>query len=382
MQGQTSSSAGTYPLAARAARPEGTRIRVRDLEIGGREFAVIAGPCSVESSAQVHHIVGAVAGAGAAAFRAGAYKPRSSPYAFQGLGADGLRILDEVARPVLPVVSEVMDAAQMAEAAAAVDVIQIGARNMHNTTLLRAAAASGRPVLLKRGLAATVEELLLAAEYILVHGNPDVILCERGIRSFDKATRNTTDLASVALLKRLTHLPVLLDPSHATGRADLVAPMAAAALAAGADGLLIEVHHEPRRSWSDADQALGCEDFDALMRDLTARAPLFGRMIRMPEAPGAEALTRCRLAIDAIDDALVALLADRVRVARTTAGLKQSLSLPIHAPDRERDVLDRLDRLDTTLPPDARRQIFRAIMEATLAAEHAMGAPADAAVHH
>lgn len=309
------------PLAARGANPAGTRVRVRDVEVGGSEFVVIAGPCSVESAAQVARVLEGVAGAGAALFRAGAYKPRTSPYAFQGLGAEGLRILDAHVRPRLPVVSEVLDTAAMAAAAAQLDVIQIGARNMHNTALLRAAAAGGRPVLLKRGLAATVDEWLLAAEYILAHGNPDVILCERGIRSFDTTTRNTADLAAVALLKRVTHLPVLVDPSHATGRADLVPPVAQAALAAGADGLLIEVHHEPAASWSDADQAISCEAFDRLMLDLAAMAPLVGRFVRVPDSPAAEALRRCRATIGAIDDALRALGEDRKRLARAAERL-------------------------------------------------------------
>jgi len=241
---------------------------VRDVEIGGREFVVIAGPCSVETREQIDQIAGRVGCAGAALFRAGAFKPRTSPYAFQGLGAEGLAMLAEAVSPALPVVTEALDAEQLERIAGTADVVQIGARNMHNTSLLCAAAACGRPVLLKRGFAATIDELLLAAEYLLAHGNPHVLLCERGIRTFERATRNTADLASVALLKRLTHLPVLVDPSHATGRADLVAPVAHAALAVGADGVMIEVHHQPARSWSDADQAIDCDAFDDLMRSL------------------------------------------------------------------------------------------------------------------
>ena len=255
-----------WPLAQRAERAS-TTVHVRDVEIGGREFVAIAGPCSVETREQIGEIAGRVGRAGAALFRAGAFKPRTSPYAFQGLGADGLAMLAETVRPALPVVTEALDADQLERVADTADVVQIGARNMHNTSLLRAAAACGRPVLLKRGFAATIDELLLAAEYLLAHGNPRVLLCERGIRTFERATRNTADLASVALLKRLTHLPVLVDPSHATGRAELVAPVAHAALAVGADGVMIEVHHQPARSWSDADQAIDCDAFD----DLDAR---------------------------------------------------------------------------------------------------------------
>ena len=293
MEGLAVNTAGevAWPLASRGDRAD-THVRVRDIVIGGPEFVVIAGPCSVETREQVDEIATRVGRAGAALFRAGAFKPRTSPYAFQGLGDEGLAILAETASPVLPVVSEALDAEQLARVAATAAVVQIGARNMHNTSLLRAVAACRRAVLLKRGFAATIDELLLAAEYILAHGNPHVILCERGIRTFERATRNTADLASVALLKRLTHLPVLVDPSHATGRADLVAPVARAALAVGADGLIVEVHHEPSRSWSDADQAISCDEFDDLMRALSVQAPLFGRTMRSPVAADAASLRR------------------------------------------------------------------------------------------
>jgi 3-deoxy-7-phosphoheptulonate synthase len=311
-----------YRLAARGPSDPTTRVRIRDVVIGAAEFVVIAGPCSVETSDQVRRIVEPVARSGAALFRAGAYKPRTSPYAFQGLGDEGLAILADVASPVLPIVSEALDSAQLQAIAARADVVQIGARNMHNTALLRAAAQAGRPVLLKRGFAATVDELLLAAEYILAHGNPHVLLCERGIRSFDRATRNTVDLASVALLKRLTHLPVLVDPSHATGRADLVAPIANAALAVGADGLVVEVHHDPKASWSDPDQALSCEAFDDLMHELAVRAPLFGRSIRSAATTDDAALHRCRRTLDAIDEALLALHLERVRLFRLVTSVR------------------------------------------------------------
>jgi len=251
--------------------------------------------------------------------------------------------------------------------------VQIGARNMHNTSLLRAVAACGRPVLLKRGFAATIDELLLAAEYILAHGNPHVILCERGIRTFERATRNTADLASVALLKRLTHLPVLVDPSHATGRADLVAPVARAALAVGADGLIVEVHHEPSLSWSDADQAISCDAFDDLMRALSVQAPLFGRTMRSPVAADAASLRRCREVIDGIDAALLALLSERVKVARAAATIKRELQLPLRIPERERDVLRHIAQANGELPVDARLRIFRLVIEETLAAEQVSG---------
>jgi len=322
-----------WPLAHRAGRA-GTTVRVRDVEIGGREFVVIAGPCSVETREQIDQIAGRVGCAGAALFRAGAFKPRTSPYAFQGLGAEGLAMLAEAVSPALPVVTEALDAEQLERVAGTADVVQIGARNMHNTSLLCAAAACGRPVLLKRGFAATIDELLLAAEYLLAHGNPHVLLCERGIRTFERATRNTADLASVALLKRLTHLPVLVDPSHATGRADLVAPVAHAALAVGADGVMIEVHHQPARSWSDADQAIDCDAFDDLMRSLAVRAPLFGRTMRPAVGAVAGALRQCRDVIEGIDEALVALLSERDKMARAADSIARRLATG-HATDRE-----------------------------------------------
>ena len=321
-----------WPLAQRAGRA-GTVVHVRDVEIGGREFVVIAGPCSVETRDQIGQIAGRVGRAGAALFRAGAFKPRTSPYAFQGLGAEGLAMLAEAVSPALPVVTEALDAEQLDRVADSADVVQIGARNMHNTSLLRAAAACGRPVLLKRGFAATIDELLLAAEYLLAHGNPRVLLCERGIRTFERATRNTADLASVALLKRLTHLPVLVDPSHATGRADLVAPVARAALAVGADGVMIEVHHQPAESWSDADQAIGCDAFDDLMRGLAVCAPLFGRTMRPAVGADAGALRQCRDVIEGIDEALVALLSERDKVARAADAIARRLATG-HVSDR------------------------------------------------
>ena len=330
-----------WPLAQRAGRAA-TIVRVRDVGIGGAEFVVIAGPCSVETREQIGEIAARVGRAGAAMFRAGAFKPRTSPYAFQGLGAGGLALLAETVSPALPVVTEALDAAQLERVAGAADVVQIGARNMHNTSLLCAAAGCGRPVLLKRGFAATIEELLLAAEYLLAHGNPHVILCERGIRTFERATRNTADLASVALLKRLTHLPVLVDPSHATGRADLVAPVAHAALAAGADGLMIEVHHQPAQSWSDADQAISCDAFDDLMRALAVRAPLFGRTVRPAAGADAGALRQCRDVIEGIDEALVALLSERDKVARAADAIARRLATgQIRERESEREEVSR-----------------------------------------
>jgi 3-deoxy-7-phosphoheptulonate synthase len=267
-------------LVLRAEHPQDTKVSIGPVEIGGAAFVVIAGPCAVEGAAQVAEVAGLVAGAGAAMLRGGIYKPRTSPYAFQGLGDEGLPMLREAGkRQGLPVVAEVLEASQIATFGEQVDLIQVGARNMQNFSLLRALGKSRRPVLLKRGISATVEEWLLAAEYLLAEGNKDVILCERGIRTFETATRNTLDLSAVALAKRWTHLPVLVDPSHATGLRDLVIPMSLAAAAAGADGLLVEVHPHPEEALSDGFQALTPALFRELMTRLTPVLAAVGRRL-------------------------------------------------------------------------------------------------------
>jgi 3-deoxy-7-phosphoheptulonate synthase len=246
-----------YQLASRALHPDKTTIQVGDVTIGGAQPVVIAGPCAVESKAQILEAARAAKTAGAQMLRGGAFKPRTSPYSFQGLGLPGLRALTQAGRETgLPVVTEVMEPGLVATVAEYADVLQVGSRNMQNFPLLRAVGQVQRPVLLKRGFAATIEEWLLAAEYILLEGNTQVILCERGVRGFDPNTRNLLDLSAVPLLAQLTHLPVLVDPSHATGRADLVVPMGVAAIAAGADGLLVEMHPRPDAALSDAEQAI------------------------------------------------------------------------------------------------------------------------------
>ncbi len=258
-----------YPLASRALHPAKTVVRVGDALIGGGEPVVIAGPCSVETEEQIHEAAQAARAAGAQLLRGGAFKPRTSPYSFLGLGLDGLRLLAQAGQAAgLPVVTEVMEPGMVASVAEFADVLQVGSRNMQNFPLLREVGRSARPVLLKRGFAATIDEWLLAAEYILIEGNSQVILCERGLRSFDPQTRNLLDLTCVPLLQGLTHLPILVDPSHGTGRSDLVVPMGVAAIAAGADGLIVEMHPHPDQALSDADQAITP---DAL-RTLVARA--------------------------------------------------------------------------------------------------------------
>jgi len=270
-----------YKLASRAFRPEGTVVELaHGVRIGGAEVVVAAGPCAVESAEQINLIAERVARTGAKLLRGGAFKPRTSPYTFQGLGEQGLRLLRQAAdKNKLLVVSEVMDPSQIALMLPYVDVLQVGARNMQNYHLLRALGEVTKPVLLKRGMSATLEELLLSAEYIMSGGNYNVILCERGIRTFETYTRNTLDIAAIPVIKKLSHLPILADPSHGTGRRDKVSPMARAAVAAGADGLLIEVHHDPEHALSDGAQSLYPDQFAQLMAELRIIAPAVGRRI-------------------------------------------------------------------------------------------------------
>jgi 3-deoxy-7-phosphoheptulonate synthase len=275
-----------YRMVAREWRPEPTVVRLPGgLTIGGAELLVIAGPCSVESEAQILSAARAVRRAGAAALRAGAFKPRTSPYAFQGLGASALRLLSLAREETgLLIVTEAMDEAGLDEVAPVADIVQIGARNMQNFTLLKAAGRAGKPVLLKRGPAASLTDLLLSAEYVLTEGNPNVILCERGIRGFDGAARNLFDLNAIPAVKSLSHLPIIADPSHGTGRRTMVPPMARAAVAAGADGLLIEVHPQPDEALSDGAQSLYPEQFELLMEELQGIAAAIGRSVAAPRA--------------------------------------------------------------------------------------------------
>jgi 3-deoxy-7-phosphoheptulonate synthase len=269
-----------YKLASRTFKPEDTVFPVGDVRIGGDEVIVMAGPCSAEDEAQVNSTAAAIKRAGAKVLRGGAFKPRSSPYSFQGLGEEGLRLLRAAASAHdLKLVTEVMDISQIGLIDRYADMFQVGARNMQNFTLLRELGRTRKPILLKRGISATVEEWLLSAEYVLAGGNTEVILCERGIRTFETATRNTLDISAIPIVKQLSHLPVFVDPSHGTGRRDKVAPMARAAVAAGADGLLIEVHCDPDHALSDGAQSLFPGQFDRLMAELRIIAPAIGRGI-------------------------------------------------------------------------------------------------------
>jgi 3-deoxy-7-phosphoheptulonate synthase len=269
-----------YKLASRTFKPENTIITIGDVRIGGDEVVVMAGPCSAETDEQVETTTAAVKRAGAKVLRGGAFKPRSSPYSFQGLGEQGLRMLRAAAdRHNLKLITEVMDISQLELIERYAHILQVGARNMQNYTLLRELGRARTPVLLKRGISATIEEWLLSAEYILAGGNMSVMLCERGIRTFESYTRNTFDISAIPVIQKLSHLPILADPSHGTGRRDQVAPMARAAVAAGADGLLIEVHCDPDHALSDGAQSLHPPQFDRLMAELRIIAPAIGRGI-------------------------------------------------------------------------------------------------------
>ena len=270
-----------YKLAGRGFRPEGTRIKFANgLVVGGEEIVVMAGPCSVESRDQIRLSAQQVAAAGGQFLRGGAFKPRSSPYSFQGMGIEGLKILREAADEYgLLVITEVMEIAQIEPMLEYIDCFQVGARNMQNFNLLRELGHVRKPVCLKRGIAATIEEVLLSAEYILSGGNYDLMLCERGIRTFETYTRNTMDVSAIPVLKKLSHLPVVADPSHGVGKRDLVPPMALASVAAGADGLLMEMHPNPDKAMSDGAQSLRPEQLDALVAQLRKLAPVVGRKV-------------------------------------------------------------------------------------------------------
>jgi 3-deoxy-7-phosphoheptulonate synthase len=285
-----------FKLASRRMRPEGSIIPLgKGVNVGGTEVVAAGGPCAVESEAQINEIAERVAAAGGKLLRGGAFKPRSSPYSFQGMGEQGLKLMRQAAdRNDLLVVSEVMDPTQIELMLPYVDLLQVGARNMQNYYLLRALGEIQKPILLKRGMSATIEELLLSAEYIMSGGNYNVILCERGIRTFDTYMRNTMDIAAIPVIKSLSHLPVVADPSHGTGRRDKVAAMARAAVAAGADGLLVEVHQDPERALSDGAQSLYPDQFDQMMKEVRAIAPAVGRVIAEAKAkPQQQAAARC-----------------------------------------------------------------------------------------
>lgn len=370
-----------YKLVSRIHHPQMSTIYVAGVPIGPDTFTLIAGPCAVETPQQTLEAAVMAKAAGATLLRGGAYKPRTSPYAFQGLGEAGLKILADVREETgLPVVTEVVDAHDVDLVASYADMLQVGTRNMQNFGLLQAVGQSGKPVMLKRGMQATIEEWLMAAEYILAAGNPNVVMCERGIRSFDPSTRNTLDLAAVPVLRERTHLPVIVDPSHATGHRSLVRPMAVAGAAAGADGLIIEVHPDPPRARSDSEQSLSFPEFGDLMDDLRRfeylRQPAAASITAQAIMPGD--LARLRGRIDDVDARLAALVEER---AQLSVAVQQTRSEGDHGHDvgRERALLERAAASDgSVLTSDEREQVYGAIIRAARSAQRRQAA-ADAA---
>ena len=359
-----------YKLASIQEPGERTRVRVGTLEIGlGTELVVMAGPCAIESREQLMETARCVRREGARILRGGAYKPRTSPYSFQGLGVAALELLAEAREATgMPVISEVIDTGDVEAFDEHVDILQVGARNMQNFALLRAVGQSRHPVLLKRGLSSTIEEWLLAAEYVLAAGNPNVILCERGIRTFETATRNTLDLSAVPVLRQKTHLPIVIDPSHGTGARALVGPMALAGAAVGADGLLIEVHPDPPAALSDGDQSLSFDEFGTLMDELRRlqfvrgagdeRAPL-------PERPApASGIDELRDRIDEVDTRLADLLQERAALALDVQ-LHRGPHAHGHDVRRERDLLERAATADGPMSPVELTMVFDAVLRAS-----------------
>jgi 3-deoxy-7-phosphoheptulonate synthase len=365
-----------YKLASIEHHPERTRVRVGEVSVGnGGGLVVMAGPCAVESRDQMLQTAHSVRREGARILRGGAFKPRSSPYSFQGMGMPALELLAEArAETGLPVVSEVVDASQVEAFDEHVDLLQVGARNMHNFTLLRAVGQSSKPVLLKRGLSATIDEWLLAAEYVLSSGNPNVILCERGIRTFETATRNTLDLSAVPVLRRQTHLPIVVDPSHGTGQRSLVGPMALAAAAVGADGLIIEVHPDPPNAKSDGDQSLSFAEFGDLMDEL--RRLQFVRdssqaetATPAPSASGNPDVAALREQIDGVDERLAALLQERAILGLQVQRVR-GLESHGHDVERERELLERAAHGDAgPLTPEELTTVFSAVVRVSRAAQ-------------
>ncbi len=337
-------------------------IEVKGVTIGGKEIILMGGPCAVESSLQMSQIAETVKKAGGKILRGGVFKPRTSPYSFQGLGLEGLDYLVQAAKDQnLLCVTEVIDATSLDLVADKVDILQIGARNMQNFELLKLAGKIKKPIILKRGMSATIEEWLLAAEYILAAGNPQVILCERGIRTFEPSTRNTLDLSAVGVAKVLSHLPVIVDPSHAAGRRDLISSLSKAAIAAGADGLIIETHPNPAEAVSDGPQSLTPEQFIQLAEELGVVA---GSVKRVFNCGGIEdTLETLRTQIDGVDQSIIKLLADRMQIVRKIADQKRLDR--IKDTNRQNEIIQRLSALaaELQLPTDLVKRLYPLIFE-------------------
>ena len=361
-----------YKLASVEHHPARTQVRVGDVDIGlGAGLAVMAGPCAVESRDQLMATAQLVKREGARLLRGGAFKPRTSPYSFQGLGQEAIELLVEARQATgLPVISEVTDPAQVELFAESIDVLQVGSRNMHNYVLLRAVGQTQKPVLLKRGFGATIEEWLLAAEYIMSSGNSNVILCERGIRTFEPSTRNTLDLSAIPVLRERTHLPIVVDPSHGTGQRSLVAPMALAAAAVGADGLLVEVHPDPPTARSDGDQSLGFDDFGALMDELRRMhfLPVMTPSVAADEPAPMLDFADLRSRIDAVDASLAQLLQDRTRLAIAIQQLRDP-DVNGHDVGREEELLARAATSNGPMIEGEMLAVFGSILRASRSAQ-------------
>jgi 3-deoxy-7-phosphoheptulonate synthase len=360
-----------YKLASIEHHPSRTHVRVRDVDIGlGAGLVVMAGPCSVESHDQLMETARLVKREGARLLRGGAFKPRTSPYSFQGLGSEALKLLGEAREATgLPVVSEITDPGQVPLFEEHVDLLQIGSRNMHNFVLLRAVGQTRTPVLLKRGFGATIEEWLLAAEHILSAGNSNVILCERGIRTFEPSTRNTLDLSAIPVLRQRTHLPIVVDPSHGTGQRALVGPMALAAAAAGADGLLVEVHPDPPNARSDGDQSLAFDEFGSLMDELRRMHFLPAAVPAAVFAPESVPEVRAiRERIDAVDGSLAELLQERARLAIAVQQLRDPDATG-HDLGREEDLLARAASTEGPMTRAELLTVFGSILRASRSAQ-------------
>ncbi|EGW37616.1 bifunctional 3-deoxy-7-phosphoheptulonate synthase/chorismate mutase [Desulfosporosinus sp. OT] len=343
---------------------ERSTIEVKGVTIGGKEIILMGGPCAVESSIQMSHSARTVKKAGGKILRGGVFKPRTSPYSFQGLGLEGLNYLVQAARENdLLCVTEVIDASSLDLVGDKVDLIQIGARNMQNFELLKLAGTISKPIILKRGLSATIEEWLLAAEYILAAGNPQVILCERGIRTFEPSTRNTLDLSAVGVAKELSHLPVIVDPSHAAGRRDLISALSKAAIAGGADGLLIEMHPNPAEATSDGPQSLYPEQFIQLARELGIVAGSVNRVFACSGQEDEDTLESLRTQIDNIDQSIIECLVARMKIVGKVGDQKRLDR--VKDTNREKEIIQRLVNLaeELQLPPELVKKIYPLIFE-------------------
>jgi len=345
-------------------KAERSSIEVNGVTIGGQEIILIGGPCAVESSIQMSQSAETVKKAGGKILRGGVFKPRTSPYSFQGLGLEGLNYLVQAAKEQgLLCVTEVIDAPSLDLVVDQIDIIQIGARNMQNFELLKMAGKVNKPIILKGGLSATIEEWLLAAEYILSAGNPQVILCERGIRTYEPSTRNTLDLSAVGVAKELSHLPVIVDPSHAAGRRDLIAPLSKAAIASGADGLLIEMHPNPAEAVSDGPQSLHPEQFIQLAGELGMVAESVNRIFACGGKNGEESLESLRNQIDGIDQGIIESLAARMKIVKKVGDQKRLDR--VKDTNREKEILQRLTNLaiELQLPSELVKKIYPLIFE-------------------